>query len=116
MCNRVIPKYYLYFLIFVSVQTYADFQDPTQPASFNVDRPGAISVQKVDTKNPFVLDAILTSADSKIAIVNNQAVKTGDKVGDSTVKSIEAYQVILLGPKGERVLHLFGHPIKEPSK
>ncbi len=117
MCNRIKIKFYLLFLVLVTTVVNADLQDPTRPADYVVDETGVVSHFKTSEENSrFVLNEILISGDSKLAIVNDHVVRVNDKVGDSTVKSIDSYEVILTGPKGQVKLHLFGNPIKEPSK
>ncbi len=117
MCDKIGFKFYVFLLIFVSGYVYADFQDPTQPVEYRAeDSEVDPKLKKMEDGMHIELDEILISGDSKLAIVNDRVVRVGDEVGENKVKSIDTYQVILTGPKGQVELHLFGHPIKEPSK
>lgn len=88
-------------------------KDPTEPPNYSADISKARTTESITS---FVLDAVLISENTKLAVINNNIVKVGDVIGDEKVKSIDPYSVTLVGEQGEVVLHLFGSPIKEPAK
>jgi len=88
-------------------------RDPTQPSAYTAE----ISQGKEGETGPqYVLEAIVSSGESKFAIINNKRVKVGDTLGNGKVKAIDAYSVTVVGDEGEVVLHFFGRSVKEPAK
>lgn len=102
-------------LSFYSLPLLAELVDPTAPSDYVAAAPKE-NKKMASSATDFVLSAILTSDDTKIAIVNNTVVKVGDKIGDSIVKSIDDYSVKLSGSQGIFEIRLFGNEIKEPVK
>lgn len=109
-------------LFFYSALLYADApvgRDPTEPFSVSGEeatKEGEGNKNEERATTGLVLDAVLISGDDKFAIINNKLVKVGDMIGASKVKTIDSYQVTLVGETGETELQLFGRPIKEPAK
>ena len=104
---------YVLLLLLGSTGICAEIKDPTVPSNYISDTKSTATTEAI---THFVLDAVLISGNSKLAIINNNIVKVGDMIGDLKVKSIDTYSVTLIGAEGELVLHLFGSPIKEPAK
>jgi len=117
MYKQICWSIYFVGLIFFTTKIFADSattnKDPTEPPNYSAD----ISKAKItESVTSFILEAVLISENTKLAIINNNVVKIGDVVGGEKVKSIDPYSVTLVGEQGEMVLHLFGSPIKEPAK
>lgn len=99
--------------LFCLGSVYAEIKDPTEPADYYAEISTASALVEVKDLN---LDAVLISEGESFAIINNTLVKVGDKIGNEEVKLINASEVVLRGKGGERILRLFGKPIKEPAR
>jgi hypothetical protein len=102
-------------LSFYSLPLLAELMDPTAPSDYVKEAPKE-NKKMASGASDFVLSAVLTSDDTRMAIVNNTVVKVGDKIGDSVVKSIDDYSVKLSGSQGVFEIRLFANEIKEPEK
>lgn len=94
----------LVFLLYTQ-GVYAVLVDPTQPPD-HADKQGL-------KQEKFELTGIVTSSDHKIAIINGQVVKIGDKIMGSQVTVIEDTYVQLYGPHGNVTLYINGAPVKK---
>ena len=121
MYKKLLWAIYFVALTFYITNIFADpidggkeiTKDPTQPPSYSAD----VSRSKItESVTSFILDAVLISETTKLAVINNNIFKVGDVIGEEKIKSIDTYSVTLVGEQGEVVLHLFGSPIKEPAK
>lgn len=85
-------------------------KDPTQP-------PGAIFNPQDDSSvsGALVLNAVFIYPTYRIAIINGQAFKIGDRINELTVSSIEQNTVELTGSKNEVTVLSVGSPIKQKS-
>ncbi len=101
-------------LLFYFESLFAALVDPTAPMDYTAEE-SSKNKEPSDTTS-FVLSAILISENNKLAVINDNVVRVGDKVGDEEVKSIEQYQVKLVGSKGELKLRLIDDQIKETAK
>lgn len=103
----------VFALIVFSSIGYAEYRDPTEPASYAASKS---KFKPSEAITDFMLDAIFVSEDKAVAVVNNQIVKIGDSIGDAKIKSIDLEKVILVTERGEIVLHLLTESVKEPIK
>ena len=88
---------------------FAALTDPTKPADFEA-KPGSVAPATLQ------LNGVVISSDQKIAIINGQTVKVGDKISGKQVVDIKDDQVELLGPGGGTItLNISGGlSIKKP--
>jgi hypothetical protein len=89
---------------------WTDWADPTEPSGFATD---VTEPTKETEATTLILSAILISENNRIAVINNNVVKVGDKVGGDEVRSIESNEVKLMSKKGLQTLHLIDEKIKE---
>lgn len=72
------------------------FPDPTRPPGFNAIQTKTTSPQQLQ------LTAIFIYPTYKVAIVDGQAIKIGDHIGEYTVTNIDLNAVELEGPQNEK--------------
>jgi len=86
-------------------------RDPTQPL---------VGGQTIQEERPvpilWELTAILISPTRRLATVNGEMVKVGDRIGNQKVIAIEANTVQLAGPDGKMTLFLIDPAIKHTVK
>lgn len=80
-----------------------EMRDPTRPIGDNA------SVSFAET---YELGSILFSVERKIAVINGQWLRVGDKVDGVTVTRIEKNSVDIDGPGGKQTLTLLTQPKK----
>ncbi|CAD5254877.1 MSHA biogenesis protein MshK [Alteromonas sp. 38] len=85
----------MFKLILTLVLTLSSFvlfaqQDPTRPGNTKMKGIGAIQ------QGEFSLSAIMYSAQSKHAIINNKVVREGDNIAEGKVESITKNTVVIL--------------------
>jgi hypothetical protein len=92
--------------------------DPTAPINVNIALEDVAEVESdafgfiMQVFESYTLNSVLIRSNDRIAVVNNQRVRVGGKVGAATVKSIDATGV-LLDVNGEtQSLSLYGEPVK----
>ncbi len=90
--------------------------DPTAPINMSIALEDVGSVGIGDAAMPgfasYTLNSVLIRSADRIAVVNNQRVRVGDRVGAAIVNSIDA-EGVLLDIDGELTpLSLFGEPVK----
>ncbi len=83
--------------------------DPTRPAIDLVPGvAGSVSDSFAPEKNvPQGLQSVLISAKREAAIINGIEVGLGEKYGDATLTTVNETCVVLLGPEGRQVLHMY---------
>lgn len=64
----------------------------------------------------YELNSVLIRAEDRIAVINGERVRVGDKVGSATVASIEADQVVLNVDGEMQTLRRYKNSIKTPVK
>lgn len=94
----------------------AGLVDPTAPINVSIALEDVGSVDTDGAALPgyesYTLNSVLIRSADRIAVVNNQRVRVGDRVGAAIVSSIDA-EGVLLDIDGElKVLSLFGEPVK----
>ena len=115
----MIKQFITLTVIFVSLLTMevgrAALADPTKPANYEVKPTGGVSIPGVPAQAVLELKAIIISKDQKLAIINGQLLRVGEKIQDKQVVKIEQDGVELLGPTGGSTkLMIIGQPIKQP--
>jgi MSHA biogenesis protein MshK len=88
-----------------------NLNDPTRPPA-SIDRPTEDS--SVRATGP-VLQSVLISPSRKVAIINGETVKLGDKFGDARVVKIAETEVVLRNGNDVQVLKLFPQVEKKPN-
>ncbi len=84
-------------------------RDPTQPPE--PERAAPSGPAPLDMS----LDSILTSNDRRVAVINGQAVREGDPIGDARVQRIGEDRVLLQINRTTRTLTLDGTPsVRQP--
>jgi hypothetical protein len=84
---------------------FAEFRDPTRPPA-NIYGPTVVS------PSLFVLNAIISASNRRIAVINGLSKKVGDEVLGEDITAINKNTVRLEGPSGKITLFLFGKPVK----
>lgn len=86
----------------------AGLDDPTRPAFDLV--PG-LDGQAVETKTataaPGGLQSVILSGKREAAIINGVEVEVGQKFGDATLTVVNETCVVLMGPEGRQVMHMY---------
>ncbi|MDD2702275.1 MAG: hypothetical protein PHH36_13710 [Sideroxydans sp.] len=85
----------------------AGLDDPTRPAFDLV--PG-LDGQAVDTKPgaaPSGLQSVILAGKREAAIINGVEVQVGEKYGGATLAVVNETCVVLLGPEGRQVMHMY---------
>lgn len=93
---------------FILQIAYAALRDPTRPADYLQKKEGV-------TTQTLQLNAVLISADRKIAVINGQYLGIGGEIAGNHVVDIQSDAVQLDGPSGRITLLLFGKSIKRES-
>jgi len=92
----------------MSVWAASDLDDPTRPAFDLV--PG-LDGQAVDTKAataaPSGLQSVILSGTREAAIINGVEVEVGKKYGNATLTVVNETCVVLMGPEGRQVMHMY---------
>lgn len=86
----------------------SDLDDPTRPAFDLV--PG-LDGQAVDTSKaavaPSGLQSVILSGTREAAIINGVEVAVGEKYGNATLTVVNETCVVLMGPEGRQVMHMY---------
>ncbi len=85
-----------------------EFADPTRPTYLNSDG----EAQQESVRNKYRLNSILVGEHRKLAIINGQRVREGDRVGDARVSRINQSSVTLLIQGATVTIALSAHDIK----
>lgn len=90
----------------MAVWAAADLNDPTRPAFEMV--PG-LDGQAADSKvvAPAGLQSVIISDRREAAIINGVEVEVGKKYGNATLVVVNETCVVLTGPEGRQVMHLY---------
>ena len=78
-------------------------RDPTQPAVVDSIATGS----KKEAKPSYLLQSIIISSTRRLALINSNFVRVGDKIADATVEMIDKNSVILSLPGRKLTLYLF---------
>ena len=92
-------------------QAAEQFSDPTRPAfdlvpgltSSGIDTDGAGKVEVP----PVGLQSVIISPSREAAIINGTEVELGAKYGDAELTVVNETCVVLVGPQGRQVMHMF---------
>ncbi len=79
-------------------------RDPTEPPSSA--RAPASPVTGALPSGP-LLQSVIVSDGRKLALIDGETYRSGDKLGNSTIAAISSNEVTLRGPEGKRVLKLY---------
>lgn len=91
-------------------------RDPTQPAHLAAVSAGDSSsgmFTQVPDRGWYVLSFIRTGGDYPIAVINDQSLSVGDRVGEAVVRDIRPTEVILVIGGRELVLSTISLPVRE---
>ena len=114
-------------LIMASHAAWADVIDPTKPMFLKTKKPVVtakkktkqvqkkVVVKKKEVPEVYVLTSTLVSRSRSIAVINEQAVTIGDKIGKATVVEINPAQVLLKSGKKDIRLALSTYNVKKTS-
>jgi len=94
-------------------------RDPTEPATYSYQALGNDEETEgdINSDEQIILEAVIISDTTRLAIINNRIFKEGDEIGGNTIKSIEPQTVILDSDREKGMkLRLSGKPIKEISE
>lgn len=98
----------LFMLTGVNSWAASGLDDPTRPAFDLV--PG-LDGQTVDqskkTNAPSGLQSVILSGKREAAIINGMEVEVGQKYGNSTLTVVNETCVVLMGPEGRQVMHMY---------
>ncbi len=78
--------------------------DPTRPAIELV--PG-LNSDGIQTPPPQGLQSVILSPQREAAIINGTEVELGKKYGDAVLTVVNETCVVLMGPEGRQVMHMF---------
>jgi len=95
--------------LFNNAQAAEQFNDPTRPAFDLV--PGLSSgagdlTEKIEVP-PAGLQSVIISPSREAAIINGAEVERGGKYGDAELIVVNETCVVLMGPQGRQVMHMF---------
>jgi len=106
--KRLATAFLLSLLPGMSVWAASDLDDPTRPAFDLV--PG-LDGQTVDTSTaapaPAGLQSVILSGKREAAIINGVEVEVGKKYGNATLTVVNETCVVLMGPEGRQVMHMY---------
>ena len=98
----------LALLAFIEVASAAEFADPTRPTYVQSDD----AAQAANVRKKYRLSSILVGEQRKLAVINGQRVREGDRVGSAKVKRISKSSVTLLIQDAAVNIALSAHDIK----
>ncbi|MDP2762761.1 MAG: hypothetical protein Q8O64_20565 [Sideroxyarcus sp.] len=81
-------------------------RDPTRPAFDLIPGPES-SEAAVATAAPQGLQSVILSTQREAAIINGEEVEVGQKYGDAMLTVVNETCVVLMGPRGRQVMHMF---------
>lgn len=79
--------------------------DPTRPAIELV--PGLAASDAMPVAAPQGLQSVIISTKREAAIINGIEVEAGHKFGDAVLTVVNETCVVLMGPQGRQVMHMF---------
>jgi MSHA biogenesis protein MshK len=107
-------KYWLHTLLLLASALGAHaqaLQDPTRPT----DPALYFGGHRTEGTSAWTLQSILSSADIRIAVINDTCVREGDRIGDARVISIQPSHVVLNTGNRTMTLKLGNKKIKKVS-
>lgn len=103
-------------VIAVAAEDLAGLVDPTAPINVSIALEDVGSATNAEFMAPlpegYTLNSVLIRSSGRIAVVNDQRVRVGDRVGAAIVSSIDAAGVVLDINGETTVLSLYGEPVK----
>ena len=105
----------VHFVLLALLPALALAQDPTRPPTAAEIRAwmGEVDTEAVDSD--WRLQAILASDQRRLAIINGQRVRPGDRVDTAEVLTIEPDRVVL-AHRGREIVLFLGHRRRPPSR
>jgi hypothetical protein len=89
------------------------FSDSDAATISNADADGSIfDIFTLDAFTTYELSSVLIRAEDRIAVINNERVRVGDKIGSAVVATIEADHVTLRVDGETQLLELYENSIK----
>jgi hypothetical protein len=85
----------------------AGLDDPTRPAFEMVPGLDGQSVDANSTTAPSGLQSVILAGKREAAIINGVEVEVGKKYGDATLTVVNETCVVLMGPEGRQVMHMY---------
>lgn len=83
-----------------------ELPDPTRPAVELLPSGGGDATAVV-TPRPQGLQSVILSGKHEAAIINGTEVRVGQKYGDAMLTVVNETCVVLMGPQGRQVMHMF---------
>lgn len=92
-----------------NVQAAEQFNDPTRPAFDLVPElsSGGSEVSEKLEASPLGLQSVIISPSREAAIIDGTEVERGGKYGDTELTVVNETCVVLVGPQGRQVMHMF---------
>ncbi|OGV41508.1 MAG: hypothetical protein A3F46_00205 [Legionellales bacterium RIFCSPHIGHO2_12_FULL_42_9] len=81
--------------------------DPTRPAVIDIGETGA---KKVETKEGYLLQAIIISSTRRLALINSKFLSVGEVIDAATVEKINKNFVVLSVSGQKLTIYLFDQP------
>ncbi len=89
-----------------SLSAAEQLPDPTRPAIELVPALGESATSEAKTEQ-VGLQSVILSSKREAAIINGTEVAVGEKYGDAVLTEVNETCVVLTGPEGRRVMHMF---------
>jgi hypothetical protein len=105
MNNRLCAVLLIALGLFAVPLAAEQLPDPTRPAIELV--PGLSEGAASQAPPPQGLQSVIISRKREAAIINGIEVERGDKFGDAVLTDVNETCVVLMGPEGRRVMHMF---------
>lgn len=105
----VLAMLVMVLLVFAKVAPAAEFADPTRPTYVQNDD----AAQAENVRKKYRLSSILVGEQRKLAVINGQRVREGDRVGNAKVTRISRSSVTLLIQDAAVNIALSAHDIKK---
>lgn len=125
LCLVTLLPFVMASSVFAASQDDELLVDPTLPLSMAFNAGNAANIGDSDNSlldllsgafTGYELSSILVRAEDRIAVINGERVRVGDKIGSAVVASIEADRVTLNVGGDIETLELYENSIKTPVK
>lgn len=106
--NLILPGLFAVLTMIGAAHAEETFTDPTRPAFELV--PGLAATASGESKTetpPAGLQSVFLARGREAAIINGTEVALGQKYGDAVLTVVNETCVVLLGPQGRQVMHMF---------